>query len=69
MTTFADVHVALFCSATLVVTLARGADYDVILRHGLIYDGSGGPPSVNDIAIRGDTIAEIGDLTGQRARP
>ena len=37
--------------------------YDVILKNGLIYDGMGGAPYQADIAIVGDTIAAIGDLS------
>ena len=36
--------------------------YDVILRGGTIYDGSGGPPFVGDVAIRGDSIVAVGDI-------
>lgn len=36
--------------------------YDVIIRNGMIYDGTGGTPYKGDIAINGDTIAIIGDL-------
>jgi N-acyl-D-amino-acid deacylase len=36
--------------------------YDVILRGGTIYDGSGGKPYVGDVALRGDRIAKVGDL-------
>src|SRR5262249_360888 len=42
---------------------AHNADqnaYDMILRNGTIYDGSGGDPYIGDIAIKGDTIAAIG---------
>ena len=35
------------------------SDYDVILRDGLIVDGSGGEPFVGDVAIAGDRIAEV----------
>jgi N-acyl-D-amino-acid deacylase len=35
---------------------------DLIIRHGMIYDGSGGSPFAGDIAIRGDSILAIGDL-------
>jgi N-acyl-D-amino-acid deacylase len=41
--------------------------YEVILRGGTVYDGSGGPPRVADLAISGDSIAAIGDLTGATA--
>ncbi|MCZ6779315.1 MAG: D-aminoacylase [Acidobacteria bacterium] len=41
--------------------------YDIILRGGTIYDGSGGAPFVGDVALRGDTIAALGDLGTVRA--
>ena len=41
--------------------------YDVILRGGTIYDGSGGEPFVADVAIDDDTIAVIGDLGNAQA--
>jgi N-acyl-D-amino-acid deacylase len=36
--------------------------YDVVLRGGTLYDGSGGMPRVGDVAISGDRIAAVGDL-------
>ena len=33
--------------------------YDVVIRQGTIYDGSGGAPIVGDVAIRGDHIVAI----------
>ena len=36
--------------------------YEMIIRNGMIYDGSGNHPVQADIAINGDTIAAIGDL-------
>ncbi|MEE8256403.1 MAG: D-aminoacylase [Acidobacteriota bacterium] len=41
-------------------------DYDVIIRNGTIYDGSGDAPFLGDVAIRGDVIAEVGKLTAAR---
>lgn len=38
-------------------------DYDVIIRGGTVYDGLGGQPFMADIAINGDRIAVIGDLS------
>jgi len=43
-------------------------EYDVVIRGGTIYDGSGSPPFVGDLAIRGDTIAAIGSLGNARGR-
>lgn len=37
-------------------------EYDVILRNGTIYDGTGGTSFKADLAISGDTIAAIGNL-------
>ena len=39
-------------------------EYDVILRNGMLYDGSGLPPVRGDLAITGDRIAAIGPLSG-----
>ncbi len=36
--------------------------FDLILRHGLIYDGLGGKPFQADVGINADTLAFIGDL-------
>src|SRR5262245_12735247 len=47
--------------AFLVAVLAA-APFDVIVRGGAVYDGSGGPPRRADVGIRGDRIAAIGDL-------
>ncbi len=35
------------------------ADFDVVIRNGTIYDGSGNAPFVGHVAIRGDTIAVV----------
>jgi N-acyl-D-amino-acid deacylase len=37
-------------------------EYDVLIRGGTVYDGSGDAPRVADVAISGDTIAAIGNL-------
>lgn len=42
--------------------------HDVIIRHGTVYDGSGRTPLIADVAIDGDRIAQIGDLSQQRGR-
>jgi len=41
--------------------------YDTIIRHGMIYDGSGDSAYQGDIGIQKDTIAFIGDLSGAQA--
>ena len=52
----------------LACPLARAQEYDVVLRGGTVYDGSGRPPVVADVAVRGDTIAAVGDLGGAKGR-
>ena len=47
---------------------APAPDYDVIIRHGSVYDGSGGQPLLTDIGVRGQRIAAIGDLTKAQRR-
>ncbi len=36
--------------------------YDLLIRNGIVYDGSGSPPFVGDVAINGDAIAAVGSL-------
>jgi N-acyl-D-amino-acid deacylase len=45
-----------------IVALLAAAPFDVIVRGGTVYDGTGGPPRRADVGIRGDRIAAIGDL-------
>src|SRR2546423_8051322 len=47
---------------------ATAASYDVVIRNGTIYDGSGKAPFVGDVAINGDSIAAIGKLTDARGK-
>lgn len=56
---------ALIVGFTAAVALACGPDYDVVIRGGTIYDGSGGAAFVGDLAIKDDTIAVVGgDVVG-----
>ncbi len=41
---------------------AQPTHFDVIIRNGMVYDGSGGQPYQADVGIRKDTIGAIGDL-------
>jgi len=52
--------------ACLSLLAACGPQYDIVIRHGTVYDGSGAPGVVADLAINGDTVAAIGDLDGAR---
>jgi len=46
---------------------ASPATYDIIIRNGTVYDGSGGAAQRADVGITGDRIAAIGDLSKARA--
>src|SRR5579859_1742198 len=48
--------------------MAESKEYDVILRNGTLYDGSGAAPVVGDLALSGQTIAALGDLKDARGR-
>lgn len=57
----------LFCSLILGCSPAPKT-YDVILRGGTVYDGSGGEPFVGDVAFNGDVIAALGDIGAAKAK-
>jgi N-acyl-D-amino-acid deacylase len=42
--------------------------YDVILRGGTVYDGTGTPGRIADVGIRGDRIAAVGDLASAQGK-
>ncbi len=54
----------------MIMACAAGpsAEYDVVIRNGLVYDGSGNPPVEATVAINGDTIVAIGSLGRVRGR-
>ncbi len=51
----------------LAVNAAHASDYDVLIRNGTIYDGTGAPAYVADLAIMGDRVAAIGNFPGSSA--
>src|SRR3984957_2050332 len=63
------------CLVSLLAFLPTGChsgppavDYDIVIRHGQIVDGSGGAPFAGDIAIRGDRIVAIGSFENAKAK-
>ena len=58
MTRFTIVLVSL----ALLGACSTGPEYDVVIRNGVIYDGSGSAPYRGDLAIDGDTIVAVGSL-------
>ena len=45
-----------------------GPDYDLVIRNGRVVDGTGNPWFAGDVAVRGNTIAAVGRVTGTAAR-
>ncbi len=55
----------------LVILLSCSAyppNYDIIIKNGTIYDGSGNKPYKADLGIIGDSIAFIGNLSNSKAK-
>src|SRR5262252_3792684 len=46
---------------------AAAPDYDLIITGGTMIDGSGSPGFLADVAIKGDRIVKVGQLTGATA--
>ena len=60
--------VALAASALLSSAAAPAASdesYDVVIRNGTIYDGTGAPGRKGDLAIRNDRIVAVGKVEGR----
>src|SRR5437879_10991346 len=52
---------------TIAVT-ARAQDFDIIIKGGAVYDGTGGEAQRVDLAIKGDRIAGLGDFKDASAK-
>jgi N-acyl-D-amino-acid deacylase len=46
----------------------RAADFDVIIKKGTVYDGTGGEAQKIDVAIRSDRIVGVGDFKTAKAK-
>lgn len=54
-----SIALALAGSASLQAHAADTAPYDLLIRNGVVYDGSGAAPRQVDVAVRGDRIAAL----------
>jgi N-acyl-D-amino-acid deacylase len=52
--------------AVACLSCSRTPEYDVVIRGGTIYDGSGSAPFVSDVATKAGKIEAIGSLNGSR---
>jgi N-acyl-D-amino-acid deacylase len=51
----------------LLVSCSAHPQYDIVIRHGTVYDGLGSPGRVADVAISGDRVVAVGTLGKPRA--
>jgi N-acyl-D-amino-acid deacylase len=65
--TLALVFAACFSAAGF-TACSKPPKYDVVIRHGTIYDGTGAAGKTGDVAILDDRVAAVGDLGGERGR-
>jgi len=59
---------ALALSAAFLAACTQSPKYDVVIRHGTIYDGTGAAGKAGDVAILDDRVAAVGDLSAERGR-
>ena len=59
---------AVALSAAFLAACTRAPKYDVVIRHGTIYDGTGAAGKGGDVAILDDRVAAVGDLSAERGR-
>ena len=55
-------------AALTAASCAAAPQYDLVIRHGTVYDGTGAPGVVEDVAISGDRIAARGALGSAHGR-
>ncbi|MEO8194599.1 MAG: D-aminoacylase [Gemmatimonadales bacterium] len=56
------------CAGSARVGVTPSAPHDVIIRGGTVYDGSGAPGRITDVAIDGQKVTALGDMAGIRGR-
>ncbi|MCU1382932.1 MAG: aminoacylase [Acidobacteria bacterium] len=61
-------RIALALAVVCAAACSKPPKYDVVIRHGTVYDGTGAPAQAVDVAILDDRIAAIGDLAAERGR-
>ena len=61
------VWAVVLCSG-LLAGCTSAPKYDVIIRHGTVYDGTGGPARNTDVALLNDRIAVVGHLGNEHGR-
>ncbi|MDX1667712.1 MAG: D-aminoacylase, partial [Saprospiraceae bacterium] len=55
---------AIFLLLAAAISCESAHEYDIVIKGGTIYDGSGKVPYIGDLAVKNDTIAAIGEFDG-----
>jgi len=58
----------LLALSMVLISCNRQPNFDVVLRNGLVCDGSGSACAAGGVAIAGDKIAKVGDVSGDRGK-
>ena len=60
------------CATLLLVSAVPGGElpekFDVVIKNGTVYDGTGSEGRKADVAIRGDRIAGVGNFQNSQAK-
>lgn len=56
------------CLGLVTASCSGPPEFDVVIRNGLVVDGTGTPGVIADVGIIGDRITAIGDLSGSRGK-
>jgi N-acyl-D-amino-acid deacylase len=56
------------CASQARTAREPAATHDIIIRGGTLYDGSGSPAKIADVAIDGQRITLVGDLRNEKAK-
>ena len=59
--------ILILIGAAVAPAMQSQESFDVIIRGGSVYDGSGSAPRRADVGLRGDQISAVGDLSGAKA--
>jgi N-acyl-D-amino-acid deacylase len=59
---------ALLAALVALAACSTTPEYDIVIRHGTLYDGTGAAGTVGDLAIQGDRIAAVGKLGRAQGR-
>jgi N-acyl-D-amino-acid deacylase len=51
--------------ALLAGVFVHAQDFDLVIRHGRVIDGSGRPAVAADVALRGDRVVAVGEVAGR----